>query len=102
MMHFAIESLRAFPSSTCNVPLPGNKKYVCGDQYTIADMAIFPWIAGFVDGIIYGEAQEFLQVKDSARRPGPVESSTHSPRFGGSPEGLPVDCTQNPRTRSIL
>ncbi|CAK9063100.1 Disulfide-bond oxidoreductase YghU (GSH-dependent disulfide-bond oxidoreductase YghU) (GST N2-2) (Organic hydroperoxidase) [Durusdinium trenchii] len=42
----------------------GNKKYVCGDQYTIADMAIFPWIAGFVDGIIYGEAQEFLQVKE--------------------------------------
>ena len=32
------------------------------DQYTIADMAIYPWIGGFVEGVMYGEAKEFLQV----------------------------------------
>lgn len=25
-------------------------------------MAIYPWIGGFVEGVIYGEAKEFLQV----------------------------------------
>ena len=33
-------------------------------RYTIADMAIWPWIGWLVDGKIYGEAGEFLQVKD--------------------------------------
>ncbi|CAJ1444888.1 unnamed protein product [Effrenium voratum] len=41
----------------------GNKKYVCGDQYTIADMAIWPWIGWLVDGKLYG-AGEFLQVEE--------------------------------------
>ena len=37
--------------------------YVAGDQYTIADIAIFPWYGGLVKGWQYGAA-EFLSVQD--------------------------------------
>lgn len=37
-------------------------KYFCGDDYTIADMAIWPWYGVLVAGEIY-EAGEFLDVK---------------------------------------
>lgn len=37
-------------------------KYFCGDDYTIADMAIWPWYGVLVAGEIY-EAAEFLDVK---------------------------------------
>jgi len=36
--------------------------YVAGDEYTIADMAIFPWYGGLVKGWQYGAA-EFLDVE---------------------------------------
>ena len=38
-------------------------KYIAGDDYTIADMAIFPWYGGLVKGWQYG-AGEFLSVQD--------------------------------------
>jgi GST-like protein len=38
-------------------------QYVGGDQYTIADMAIWPWYGGLAKGQIY-EAGEFLQVSE--------------------------------------
>ena len=37
-----------------------NNKYMCGDQYTIADMAIWPWYGALVKNKVY-EAAEFLQ-----------------------------------------
>ena len=37
--------------------------YVAGDEYTIADMAIFPWYGGTVKGWSYG-AGEFLSVHE--------------------------------------
>lgn len=37
--------------------------YVAGDEYTIADMAIFPWMGGLVKGMVYG-AQEFLSTHE--------------------------------------
>lgn len=36
------------------------KEFVCGDEYTIADMAIMPWIRCIISGY---SAEEFLQVK---------------------------------------
>jgi GSH-dependent disulfide-bond oxidoreductase len=36
-----------------------NNKYMCGDEYTIADIAIWPWYGGVVLNIVY-EAAEFL------------------------------------------
>ena len=38
-------------------------RYVAGDQYTIADMAIWPWYGGMVLGKLY-EAGEFLSVQE--------------------------------------
>jgi GST-like protein len=42
-----------------------NKQYVAGGEYTIADMAIWPWYGGMVRGELY-EAGEFLSVHEYA------------------------------------
>ncbi|WP_421739056.1 glutathione-dependent disulfide-bond oxidoreductase [Caulobacter sp.] len=37
--------------------------FIAGDDYTIADMAIWPWYGGMAKGLLY-EAGEFLSVQD--------------------------------------
>ena len=40
-----------------------DREYMAGDEYSIADMAIWPWYGALVKGLVY-EAGEFLQVHE--------------------------------------
>ena len=50
-------------SSTCSTSGLRDNEYLAGSEYTIADMAIWPWYGGLVKGWLY-EAAEFLAVQD--------------------------------------
>jgi GST-like protein len=41
----------------------GESEYLGGDDYSIADMAVWPWYGALVKGLVY-DAAEFLQVTD--------------------------------------
>jgi GST-like protein len=43
----------------------GESEYLAGDDFTIADMAVWPWYGNLVKGLAYG-AGEFLSVQDYA------------------------------------
>ena len=69
-------------------------RYLAGDQYTVADMAVWPWYGALAKGQIY-EAGEFLQVHEYtnvvrwadeiARRPA-VQRGRRVNRTWGAPE----------------
>lgn len=40
-----------------------NNEFIAGDDYSIADMAIWPWYGGVMSNVVY-EAAEFLQVQE--------------------------------------
>src|SRR3546814_4446037 len=39
-------------------------RFLAGDDYTIADIATFPWLAPFTTGLIYEDAKTFLGIDE--------------------------------------
>jgi len=56
---FAMEVKRQLDVLDCHL---ASHQFMCGNDYTIADMAIYPWYGVLVEGKLY-EAAEFLDVK---------------------------------------
>ncbi len=57
---FAMETKRQLDVLDRNL---AERTYMAGDDYSIADMAIWPWYGGLAKGLLYGAA-EFLQVQE--------------------------------------
>src|ERR1700735_1515358 len=75
----------------------GDNQFVAGDEYTIADMAIWPWYGnGLINGASYNDPRKFLQAheyknvtrwtKEIGERPA-VERGRTVNRASGPPEG---------------
>lgn len=74
---YAMEAKRIFDVADKQL---SQTRFLAGDEYTIADMANFPWLAPFVAGTIYNDANTFLSIdeyenvarwaREIAQRPG--------------------------------
>ena len=74
-------------------------RFLAGDDYTIADMANFPWLAPFVAGTIYNEAKTFLSIdeytnvgrwaREIAARPGVQRGRLVNKVWGDEDQQLP-------------
>lgn len=58
---YAMETKRIFDVADKRL---AESRFLAGDEYTIADMANFPWLAPFVAGTIYNEAKTFLSIDE--------------------------------------
>jgi len=58
---YAMETKRIFDVADKRL---ADTRFLGGDDYSIADMANFPWLAPFVFGTIYNEAKTFLSIDE--------------------------------------
>ncbi len=58
---YAMETKRLFDVADQRL---AQAEYLGGGEYTVADMAAYPWMAPFVFGGIYGEARKFLSIHE--------------------------------------
>jgi GST-like protein len=58
---YAMETERLFDVADQRL---AEQEFLGGKDYTIADIATFPWLAPFVFGGIYGDAQTFLSIHE--------------------------------------
>ncbi len=60
---YAMETKRIFDVADQRL---AQSEYLGGAEYTVADIAAWPWLAPFVIGGIYGEARNFLSIHEYA------------------------------------
>jgi GST-like protein len=58
---YAMETKRIFDVADKRL---GETRFLGGDEYTIADIANFPWLAPFTFGTIYNDAKTFLSIDE--------------------------------------
>jgi len=58
---YAMETKRLFSVADQRL---GEARFLAGDDYTIADIAAFAWMAPFVEGNIYEDAKTFLSIDE--------------------------------------
>lgn len=58
---YAMETKRLFDVADRRLK---ESRYLAGDDYTIADIATFPWLAAFVFGTAYEDAKTFLSIDE--------------------------------------
>lgn len=58
---YAMETKRIFDVADQRL---AQSRFLGGDEYTLADIANFPWLAPFVEGNIYNDASTFLSIHE--------------------------------------
>ncbi len=58
---YAMETKRLFDVADQRL---AQTQFLSGDEYTIADMAAWPWMAPFTKGVIYNDAKTFLSIDE--------------------------------------
>lgn len=58
---YAMETKRIFDVTDKRL---AESRFLAGDEYTLADIANFPWLAPFTTGMIYNDAKTFLSIDE--------------------------------------